>query len=911
MSAHEQLKSLVAQALALDPPAREALLSSQSDPALAAAARALLDLDGPAAALDRGARAWLPAAEDPPTMPARIGPYRVLGLLGEGGMGAVYHGVREDAGFALDVAIKVMRHAHSQEQRQRLMRERELLSRLKHPAIAQVLDGGNTADGQPWMAIERVQGVPLDSYVRQQALPLPQRIALLIEVMEAVQCAHQNLIVHRDLKPANVLVQADGRPKLIDFGVAKDLGPALRTETADRAPMTYAYAAPEQIRGEAVTTATDVYALGVMLYELLTGERPHQARAGDAGGLSLLQAITDTDATPPSQLLARRGATARAAMRAISGDLDTIALKALSRDPARRYHSARALADDLLRFLAHRPILARPESVRYRFGKWLRRNRRLAVALTLLLLTALTGAGVAWHLSAQNAQRTAEALRAARAAESLQRVLTGMFEEADLFRQERTELSVRTLLELAQARAERELRDTPDIYLSVASELANGEFRVVDRALGARRHQTLFAQLQQSGVMVSPETRVRVLMNHYDAVATLGDMHAVAQVGPLLTKAMQDIPASSELWASAQLSLLSQGTDNQAQEQGLRALLAHRALTANPALRRWTLMLLANEMRLLGQADAARGMLEAEIEAIRKDGTPLERAYFLDRLARLQSGSTRIATMHEVWSLMRDQLGASHPVTRQKRYNWLLARLPSDPDPALDAEIEALLAEQRESGGIQYFSMVSNWLSELNSRRQFARARVWSAEALALRDAVGISPDHAFYGSAQAEGFAARAQADEPGLEAEIDRFVAAEAQSYYRAVALYAKALLALARRDCNAVAATLSVFVATGEPASRLKEAEFLRGECALLAGDQGEARRAFTALVDADAAEPRGGRMIGARAQVQLARLLPADQAREAARLAAAGQSRLARYLPADDPWWQELGLEPPPR
>lgn len=906
--AHEPLKTLLAQVLELDAPAREAVLADHPDAELAAAARALLGLDKSAAALDRGAQAWLPDADEPPVRPAQIGPYRILGLLGQGGMGAVYHGVRNDGSFALDVAIKVMRHAHSAEQRQRLQRERELLARLQHPAIARVLDGGTTPDGQPWMAIERVHGEALDRFVRTHALPLRRRIALLVEVMEAVQCAHQNLIVHRDLKPSNVLVQSDGQPKLIDFGIAKDLGPTTRTATAEHAPMTFAYAAPEQIRGAPVTTATDVYALGVMLYELLTGARPHLPRAGDAGGLSLLQAITDTDATAPSILLSRRSGTARAAVREVSGDLDTIVLKALSRDPARRYHSARAFADDLQRWLAHRPILARPERMGYRLRKWVRRNRRLAVALGALLLTTLAGAAVAWHLSAQNQLRTAEALRAARAAESLQRVLTGMFEEADLFRQERTELSVRTLLELAQARAERELRSEPDLYLNVASELANGEFRVVDRALGARRHQTLFAQLQ-SGVAVAPATRVRVLMNHYDAVATLGDMHAVAAVGPLLERALQDIPATTELWASARLSLLSQGTDNRVQADGLRALLQHRALRANDGLKRWTLLLLANEMRLLGEADAARRLLEAELDELRTDGTPLERAYFLDRLARMQTGAARIATMLEVWTQMRDQLGASHPVTQQKRYSWLLARLPTDPDPALDAEIEDILAQQRANGGIQYFSMVSNWLSELNSRRQFARARVWSATALAVRDVVGISRDHAFHGSAQAEGFAARAQANEPGLEAELDRFVATEPQSYYRALALYAKAMLQLGRRDCTGVSTTLAVFEATGDPASRLQEAQFLRGECALHAGAHADARSAFEALVAADAEEPRGGRMIAARAQVQLARLIAADQPQRAADLDAQGQSRLARYLPIDDPWWAELGLTAP--
>ena len=909
MADHNQLRALIEQALDLaTTAARERLLAGCDDAALATEARAILGLQAQAERIDPAALRMTQIDAVSP-LPDHIGPYRILGLLGSGGMGAVYHGVRDDGSFRKEVAIKVVRDVHSAEQRVRFQRERELLARLEHPAIARVLDGGSTDAGQPWMAIERVEGLPLDRHVRERRLPLRQRVALLLGVLEAVQFAHQNLIVHRDLKPSNVMVQADGSPKLLDFGVAKLLGEIDHTQTGGRAPMTWAYAAPEQIKGEAITTATDVYALGVMLFEVLTGERPHKQMGENP--LSLLQAITDTDATAPSEWLRRRGgesALPGASASELAGDLDTIVLKALSRDPARRYPSARAFADDLECFLEYRPIAARRDSAGYRIGKWIRRNRALAASLLLLLLTAVAAAAVTWHLSRQNQARSEQALRSARAAESLKRVLTGMFQEADLIRQDRAELSVGTLLSLAQARAERDLREDADLYLSVSSELANGVLQVVDRERGTAQHRALFERLQ-AGAPVAADTRLIVLANYYDAVATTGDMHAVAAVGPLLEQAMQGVPQDTELWASARLSLLSQMNDNQVQEQGFRALLTHPALVGNPSLRRWTLMLLANEMRLNGQAPAAQAMLESELAKLRVDGTPMEQAYFLDRLARIQRGEPRLASMREVVALMAEQLGEGHPLTLHKRFSLVLNLQATDPDPALDVELERLLDARRAAGGIQYFSMVSNYLGELNARRQFAKAGTYAAESLRLRDQVGIDRDHPFYGSAVAEGFAARAQAGEPGLEAQLDRFVEAEKQSYYRAMALEAKAALQLARGDCAAVRETLAVFETTGDPASRLMVSRFLRGECALAEGRPDDARAAFEELVQADQAEPHLGRMIGARAQVRLARLIEHAEPQRASALLQHGQSRLERYLPASDPWWGELGLTAP--
>lgn len=464
---HSQLRALIEQALDLSEPGdREALLAGCADPALAAAARELLGLQTRAALLDLGAARLAQLPADVP-VPARIGPYRIIGLLGRGGMGDVYHGVRDDGSFEMQVAVKVVRDLHSAEQIARFERERALLARLEHPAIARVLDGGCTESGAPWMAIERVVGQPLDQHVAARSLSIRERLQLLQAVIDAVQYAHQNLIVHRDLKPANILVQADGRPKLLDFGVAKLLGEADHTQTAGRAPMTFAYASPEQIRGDPITTATDVYALGVVLYEVLTGERPHRAKGEDA--LTLLQAIAETDATAPSECVRRRGSDTRTVSNInphqLKGDLDTIVLKALNRDPARRYPSAQSLREDLDRYLTNRPIHARPVSWPDRALKWIRRNRLAAAMIGLAAAAIVSGtAGAGWM--ALKAAREAESARAA------QGFLQSVFISA---MPERNGGSMPTALDLADnafERLDRDLADQPlaraDLYRSLA-----------------------------------------------------------------------------------------------------------------------------------------------------------------------------------------------------------------------------------------------------------------------------------------------------------------------------------------------------------------------------------------------------------------------------------------------------------
>ncbi len=315
----------------------------------------------------------------------RIGPYRLLRRIGKGGMGAVYLAERVDGGFEQRVAIKVLKRGiDTEEVVRRFQAERQILAGLDHPNIARLFDGGSTANGLPYLAMEHVEGQRIDTFCSTHRLDLRARVALLETVCEAVHHAHQNLVVHRDLKPSNILVTAGGVPKLLDFGVAKLLDDgvgALVTRTALPAPMTPQYASPEQVRGGPITTATDVYALGLLLYELLAGVRPYDADT--LAHSSIERTVCEIMPTRPSAAVQLSGAVAEVGLpptersrlaRRLRGDLDTIVLRALAKEPERRYASAEQLGDDLRRYLGDLPVRARRDTFLYRTGKLLRRH---------------------------------------------------------------------------------------------------------------------------------------------------------------------------------------------------------------------------------------------------------------------------------------------------------------------------------------------------------------------------------------------------------------------------------------------------------------------------------------------------------------------------------------------------------
>ncbi|MCB1599858.1 MAG: serine/threonine-protein kinase [Lysobacterales bacterium] len=349
----------------------------------------------------------------------QIGPFRLGARLGRGGMGEVYSAQRVDGDYTQMVAVKLLRRGlDSEDVLSRFLQERRILARLEHPAIARLIDGGMGADGLPWIAMELVDGQPITRYAEAAALALAPRLQLLIAVCEAVDYAHRRLIVHRDLKPSNVLVTADGSPRLLDFGIAKlldDSEDQALTSTGLRV-MSPAYAAPEQLRGEPITVATDVYALGLLAYELLTGTLPQQR---GRSSVAAIEAELDKEMQRPSQA-ARRPQESTLSARLIDADLDTIVVKALALEADRRYPSATALADDLKRYLDGRPISARPDTLSYRVSKFVSRHRGgvLASVLTVLALVVGLGASV-WQarIAQVQAQRAdSEAQRANEAA---------------------------------------------------------------------------------------------------------------------------------------------------------------------------------------------------------------------------------------------------------------------------------------------------------------------------------------------------------------------------------------------------------------------------------------------------------------------------------------------------------------
>lgn len=329
----------------------------------------------------------------PPPDETRIGPYRVLGELGRGGGGVVYLAERSDGAAGRRSAVKVLpRGLDSPWLRRRMRAERRILADLDHPNIARLHGGGTTDDGRPYLVMEHVDGERIDHHCRRLALPVRRRLELFLRVCRAVELAHGNRVIHRDLKPSNILVDRAGEPRLLDFGIAKVLGGAGARRGSDTtvgpSPMTLQYASPEQVEGGPVTPATDVYALGLVLYELLTGVRP--VELAGAFGARARKRIREEEPVPPSAALRRRSGQASRETRYLAGDLDCVVLTALRKEPEHRYPSAGALADELDRHLRGLPVRARAAAIAYRAGRLVRRQgERLVVVLALASVLGL------------------------------------------------------------------------------------------------------------------------------------------------------------------------------------------------------------------------------------------------------------------------------------------------------------------------------------------------------------------------------------------------------------------------------------------------------------------------------------------------------------------------------------------
>ena len=393
-----------------------------------------------------------------------IGPWRILSELGRGGMGIVYLAERADGTYEQKVALKVIRGGiFAADMEPHFVRERQILGRLQHPNIARLIDAGATGDGLPFLVMELVHGNPITTWSRNNKRNLNERLQLMLQVCDALQHAHRNLVVHRDLKPGNILVTDDGDVRLLDFGVARLLsGPDGDRQMLTRAGfihMTPVYAAPEQIGGDAITTATDIFSLGAVLYELLTDCQPRNSVSGSA--VEMLQTLEQA-ISPPSKA-PDLSANQRARLQ---GDLDAIVCKATAPDPARRYNSVGDMAEDIRRYLSHEPVMARPESIAYRVGKFVRR-RRIGVAAMTALVIAI-GSGIAttvWQAD--------EAAAQARKAESVKEFVLSLFAGVDPAEALGEELTARQLVDTGAARIQSELVSEPVVRAEILTFLAD------------------------------------------------------------------------------------------------------------------------------------------------------------------------------------------------------------------------------------------------------------------------------------------------------------------------------------------------------------------------------------------------------------------------------------------------------
>ena len=430
---------------------------------------------------------------------AQIGPFQLIELLGHGGMGSVWRARYSDGRLKRDVAVKLPATSDNpaalSSLRERFARERDFLAQLEHPNIARLYDTGISDAGQPYFAMEYVAGEPIDVYCDKHRLTIKARLTLYLQVLDAVEFAHRQLVLHRDLKPGNVLVDGNGQARLLDFGVAKLLPENSATASPSAsisagtdltemagAAITLAYAAPEQINHGRLSTATDVYALGVMLYRLLTGSAPYQPKRDTRGALEdeVLSAAPANASTrfASSETLATRQTNEVALRRTLAGDIDTILAKALKKNAGERYPTVAALAEDLRRHLAQLPITARPDSAWYRGNRFVARHRVAVTASALGIAALLVTTGVAVWQAQVATTSAARANKEAKRANTAQKFLAGLFASADPEKGKPSTEFAKQVLERGLTTAERELADDPEAHALVLKQIGEIYFRL-------------------------------------------------------------------------------------------------------------------------------------------------------------------------------------------------------------------------------------------------------------------------------------------------------------------------------------------------------------------------------------------------------------------------------------------------
>lgn len=674
----------------------EELLRLADDPST------FLDQDGEHVREIRAAALDVPFEKNP--IGERVGPYRIVSEIARGGMGIVYLAERDDGQFDQRLVVKLIRRGLATDEiLLRFARERQILATLAHPNIARLLDGGVTDDGLPYFAMEYVDGEPIDQYCNNRRLSIQERLGLVIEVGRAVQYAHRNLVVHRDLKPTNIFVTTEGRIRLLDFGIARLLteDQAGLTQT-DTGPMTPEYASPEQLSGEVVTTASDVYQLGLVLYELLTGERPERDDRLVETGPSKASAVA-ADAPDAEILAAERAITPKSLVRELRGDLDTILATALRPQPERRYATAEQFVEDLERTLGGRPISARADSVIYRMRRFVGRHQ-LAVVAAIAFAGILISYAVTVTRQARALQRERDLVRIEAATTNQVRdFLVGLFETADPSSPQAQTLTAQELLERGARRIDDELADEPEIrgeLLDVIGKLYEklGLYDLaaerLEQAIDVRRtiHGPRSKEVATSLLRLGD---VRREQGEYDAAELL-----IRDSLRIRRQVFDDdtVPIAQAL---RQLGLLDaeRGEYDRA-EPTLREALEIYRTNVGEVNRDYltTLANLALSLKWKGDFDAAGPLLHRCTELARRiyGGRHLDLAWAIERQGVFegQRGDFEAAEplLHEALRMATDLLGEDHPdvalMTNNLGKLYSVSDRPADAEPFLRRALE-------------------------------------------------------------------------------------------------------------------------------------------------------------------------------------------------------------------------------
>ncbi|HEY1637313.1 MAG TPA: serine/threonine-protein kinase [Rhizomicrobium sp.] len=666
----------------------------------------------------------------------RIGSYQVLQLLGEGGMGEVYLAARADEQYQQLVAIKVLRPAFgiSRAMLLRFRSERQILANLDHPCIARLLDGSVTEEGIPYLVMEYVDGVPIDVYCRQNGLSIEERLRLFRQVCAAVEYAHGALVVHRDIKPANILVTAPGVPKLLDFGIAKLLdaeGSEVASTRMTERLMTPEYASPEQVLGERITTATDVYALGVLLYELLSGQRPFSLDTSRP--LETAQAICERMPAPPSAAALRDPAQSGRNAKRIDSDLDKIVLLAMRKEPARRYSSVARFSADITAYLEGYPLEARTGAWAYRANRFVRRHRGAMAAVAAAVL-ALVAFSIGMGLLARRANR--QELVARRES----RFLSSLFQAADPDVARGRILSARDLLDQGVQRIDRELAGQPEVEAAMLESMAasyrslgayDEGLRLARKAYALQAHSFGANDPRMADVLDLEASLLRFKADYAGAEPLFRQALALRQ------KTSHAEPEIADELSSLGECLYLEDKDAEAEPVLRRALAINKQLGADGGddTRNYLALLVEHKG---DYAEAVQLLRESlEIERRTKGANSPDYATTLHNLASAQmslgdmSGAER--GLREALSIRRAVLGNRHPTLAYSLNNLGYLLLEKGDGRAAEPYIREALAIRVQSLGAQHPSTAAtrnNWARVLQEEGHQAEAEAQFRQAL-------------------------------------------------------------------------------------------------------------------------------------------------------------------------------------